>query len=144
MLAALERASAGADVLVMAAAVADYTPDTVAPSKLRRTDKPMDLHLRPNVDILKSLGRRPGLFRAGFAAETEDLRSQAKQKLDAKDLDMIVGHPVRRDRQGLASDFNAVAIVGSSGVVAEVPRLPKWEGAGRIWDAIDAARTRRA
>jgi phosphopantothenoylcysteine decarboxylase/phosphopantothenate--cysteine ligase len=144
MLAALETASNGADVLVMAAAVADYAPDTVAPSKLRRTDKPMDLHLRPNVDILKSLGRRPGLFRVGFAAETEDLRSQAKQKLDAKDLDMIVANQVGVDGQGLASDFNAVTIVGSTGVVAEVPRLPKWEVAGRIWDAIDAARNRRA
>jgi phosphopantothenoylcysteine decarboxylase/phosphopantothenate--cysteine ligase len=144
MLAALEQATNGADVLVMAAAVADYAPDTVAPSKLRRTDTPIDLHLRPNVDILKSLGRRPGLFRVGFAAETEDLRSQAQQKLNAKDLDMIVANPVGVDGQGLASDFNAVTIVASSGVVTEVPRLPKWEVAGRIWDAIDACRNRRA
>ena len=144
MLAALEQASVGADVLVMAAAVADYAPDTVAPAKLRRTDKPMDLHLRPNVDILKSLGRRPGLFRVGFAAETEDLRSQAQQKLDAKDLDMIVANQLGVDGQGLASDYNAVTIVGSSGVVAEVPRLPKWEVAGRIWDAIDVCRNRGA
>ena len=144
MLAALEQASSGADVLVMAAAVADYAPDTVAPKKLRRTDKPMDLHLRPNVDILKSLGRRPGLFRVGFAAETEELRSQAQQKLGTKDLDMIVANQVGVDGQGLASDFNAVTIVASSGVVAEVPRLPKWEVAGRIWDAIDACRNRRA
>ena len=144
MLAALEQASTGADVLVMAAAVADYAPDTVATGKVRRTDKPMDLHLRPNVDILKSLGRRPGLFVVGFAAETEDLRSQAQQKLAAKDLDLIVANQVGVDGQGLASDFNAVTIVGSSGVVAEVPRLPKWEVAGRIWDAIDASRNGRA
>ena len=144
MLAALEQASKGADVLVMAAAVADYAPDRVAASKLRRTDKPMDIHLRPNVDILKSLGRRPGLFRVGFAAETEDLRSQAQQKLGTKDLDMIVANQVGVEGQGLASDFNAVTIVASSGVVAEVPRLPKWEVAGRIWDAIDASRNRRA
>jgi len=104
----------------------------------------MDLRLRPNVDILKSLGRRPGLFRVGFAAETEELRSQAQQKLAAKDLDMIVANRVGVDGQGLASDFNAVTIVASSGVVAEVPRLPKWEVAGRIWDAIDACRNRRA
>jgi phosphopantothenoylcysteine decarboxylase / phosphopantothenate---cysteine ligase len=144
MLAALERASAGADVLVMAAAVADYAPDAVAPSKLRRTDQPIDLHLRPNVDILKTLGRRPGLFRVGFAAETEDLRSQAQQKLDAKELDLIVANQLGVDGQGLASDFNAVTIVAPSGVVADVPRLPKWEVAGRIWDAIDACRNRRA
>ncbi len=142
MLAALTRASAAADILVMAAAVADYAPETVAPSKLKRTDQPIDLHLRPNVDVLKTLGRRPGLFRVGFAAETEDLRSQARQKLEAKDLDMIVANQVGVDGQGLASDFNAVTIVGPSGVVADVPRLPKWEVAGRIWDAIDAGRNR--
>ncbi len=144
MLKALEKACADADVLVMAAAVADYAPEQVAASKLRRTDRPIDLRLRPNVDILKTLGPRPGLFRVGFAAETEDLRAQAQQKLNAKQLDMIVANQVGVDGQGLASDFNAVTIVTPSGVVAEVPRLPKLEVAGRIWDAIDAGRNRGA
>ncbi len=142
MLAALKTACAGADVLVMAAAVADYAPDKVAASKLRRTDQPIDLRLRPNVDVLKSLGPRRGLFRVGFAAETEDLRAQAQQKLAQKHLDLMVANQIGVDGQGLASDFNAVTIVSPSGVVAEVPRLPKWEVAGRIWDAIDAARNR--
>ena len=142
MLTALKTACAGADVLVMAAAVADYAPDKVATSKLRRTDQPIDLHLRPNVDVLKSLGPRRGLFRVGFAAETEDLRAQAQQKLAQKHLDLMVANQIGVDGQGLASDFNAVTIVSPSGVVAEVPRLPKWEVAGRIWDAIDAARNR--
>jgi len=144
MLRALQQASADADVLVMAAAVADYAPEQVAPSKLRRTNEPMQLRLRPNVDILKTLGPRPGLFRVGFAAETENLRAQAQQKLSAKQLDMIVANQVGVDGQGLASDFNAVTIVTQAGVVAEVPRLPKWEVAGRIWDAIDAGRNRGA
>ncbi len=142
MLTALKTACAGADVLVMAAAVADYAPDKVAASKLRRTDQPIDLRLRPNVDVLKSLGPRRGLFRVGFAAETEDLRAQAQQKLAQKHLDLMVANQIGVDGQGLASDFNAVTIVSPSGVVAEVPRLPKWEVAGRIWDAIDAARNR--
>jgi len=144
MLAALQRACADADVLVMAAAVADYAPEEVAASKLRRTDRPLELRLRPNVDILKTLGPRRGLFRVGFAAETEELRAQAQQKLSAKQLDMIVANQVGVDGQGLASDFNAVTVVTPSGVVAEVPRLPKWEVAGRIWDAIDASRNRGA
>jgi phosphopantothenoylcysteine decarboxylase/phosphopantothenate--cysteine ligase len=144
MLKVLEKVCVDADVLVMAAAVADYAPEKVAASKLRRTDRPMDLRLRPNVDILKTLGPRPGLFRVGFAAETEDLRAQAQQKLNAKQLDMIVANQVGVDGQGLASDFNAVTIVTPSGVVAEVPRLPKVEVAGRIWDAIDAGRNRGA
>ena len=144
MLAALEQASGDADVLVMAAAVAEYAPEQVAESKQRRTDRPMDLHLRPNIDILKSLGPRRGLFRVGFAAETEDLQAQARQKLAAKQLDMIVANQVGVDGQGLASDFNAVTIVTPAGIVAEVPRLPKGEVAGRIWDAIDAERNRGA
>ena len=142
MLAALKTACAGADVLVMAAAVADYAPEKIAASKLRRADQPIDLHLRPNVDILQSLGPRRGLFRVGFAAETEDLGAQAQQKLAQKQLDLIVANQVGVDGQGLASDFNAVTIVSPSGMVADVPRLPKWEVAGQIWDAIDAARNR--
>jgi len=144
MLSALEKATTGADVLVMAAAVADYVPEQIAASKLRRTDKPIDLHLRPNVDILKTLGSRRGLFRVGFAAETEDLRAQAQQKLAAKHLDLIVANQVGVDGQGLGSDFNAVTIVSASGVVVDIPRLPKWEVAGRIWDAIDTTRNRGA
>ena len=142
MLAALKTACAGADVLVMAAAVADYAPEKIAASKLRRADQAIDLHLRPNVDVLKSLGPRRGLFRVGFAAETEDLGAQAQQKLAQKQLDLIVANQVGVDGQGLASDFNAVTIVSPAGVVADVPRLPKWEVAGQIWDAIDAARNR--
>jgi phosphopantothenoylcysteine decarboxylase/phosphopantothenate--cysteine ligase len=80
----------------------------------------------------------------GFAAETEDLRAQAQQKLNAKQLDMMVANQVGVDGQGLASDFNAVTIVTPAGIVAEVPRLPKVEVAGRIWDAIDAGRNRGA
>jgi phosphopantothenoylcysteine decarboxylase / phosphopantothenate---cysteine ligase len=136
MLEALQKAAAGADVLVMAAAVADYAPEQVAATKLRRTDESLELHLRPNVDILKALGPRRGLFRVGFAAETEDLRAQAQQKLAAKELDLIVANQIGVDGQGLGSDFNAVTIVSATGEVVDIPRLPKWEVAGRIWDAI--------
>jgi phosphopantothenoylcysteine decarboxylase / phosphopantothenate---cysteine ligase len=82
------------------------------------------------------------LFRVGFAAETEDVRAQAQQKLAAKQLDLIVANQVGVDGQGLGSDFNAVTIVSASGEVVDIPRLPKWEVAERIWDAIDASRNR--
>ena len=140
MLEALRRVSADADVLVMAAAVADYAPEQSAAAKLKRSDKAIDLHLLPNVDILEALGTRPGLFRVGFAAETEDLRAQAQHKLAQKHLDLLVANQIGLNGQGLGSDFNAVTILAPSGVVAEVPRLPKWEVAARIWDAIDARR----
>jgi phosphopantothenoylcysteine decarboxylase / phosphopantothenate---cysteine ligase len=129
-------------VLVMAAAVADYVPEQAAPAKIHRSEQPIDLHLRPNVDILKTLGPRTGLFRVGFAAETEDLRAQAQEKLARKGLDLLVANQVGLNGQGLGSDFNAVTIVAPSGIVADVPRLPKWEVASRIWDAIDACRNR--
>jgi len=144
MLAALQAAAPEADVLVMAAAVADYTPAVAANSKIRRRDQPLTLTLGPNVDILQRMGAREGLFRVGFAAETEDLETQARRKLASKGLDMIVANQVGGPDQGLGSDFNAVTIIPASGPVIQVPRLPKWEVAERIWDAIDAARHRQS
>ncbi|GAC1478086.1 MAG: bifunctional phosphopantothenoylcysteine decarboxylase/phosphopantothenate--cysteine ligase CoaBC [Candidatus Dormibacteria bacterium] len=144
MLRALEVASSKADVLVMAAAVADYSPEAVATSKIHRSDKPLELRLQPNVDILKQLGRREGLFLVGFAAETEDLEPRAREKLAAKGLDLIVGNRVGVPDQGIGSDFNAVTIIPAGGPPVEVPRLPKAEVAERIWDAIHAARNQRS
>ncbi|MDQ6711090.1 MAG: bifunctional phosphopantothenoylcysteine decarboxylase/phosphopantothenate--cysteine ligase CoaBC [Candidatus Dormibacteraeota bacterium] len=144
MLAALENATREADILVMAAAVADYAPETVAATKLHRTDQPLTLTVRPNLDVLKQLGRRNGLFRVGFAAETEQLESGARKKLASKDLDLIVANDVGHKEQGIGSDFNAVTILAPTGAPIEVPRLPKWEVAERIWDAVDAARHPRS
>jgi phosphopantothenoylcysteine decarboxylase/phosphopantothenate--cysteine ligase len=141
MLDAVQRESAQADVLVMAAAVADYRPAEVASSKIRRTSKPLDLRLQPNVDILAAVGRRNGLFRVGFAAETGDVEPQARQKLKARELDLIVANQVGVDGQGLGSDFNAVTILSAKGLVREVPRVTKWEVAERVWDAIHEARS---
>jgi phosphopantothenoylcysteine decarboxylase / phosphopantothenate---cysteine ligase len=143
MLTALREEAPRVDAIVMAAAVADYRPAEVAAGKLKRGSGPLDLKLVPNVDILAAVARRPGSLRIGFAAETEDLQERAREKLRAKDLDLIVANRVGIDGQGIGSDFNAVTILGSEGVVAEVPRLPKWEVAERIWDAIYAARAAR-
>jgi phosphopantothenoylcysteine decarboxylase/phosphopantothenate--cysteine ligase len=140
MLEALQTSLEGADILVMAAAVADYAPEGMAGSKLRRRNEALDLHLQPNVDILKTLGPRPGLFRVGFAAETEELRANAQKKLADKHLDLIVANQVGVDGQGLGSDYNAATVIAPSGVLAEIPRMPKWDVAARIWDAIDASR----
>jgi phosphopantothenoylcysteine decarboxylase/phosphopantothenate--cysteine ligase len=140
MLEALQTSLEGADILVMAAAVADYAPEGMAGSKLRRRNEALDLHLQPNVDILKTLGPRPGLFRVGFAAETEELRANAQKKLADKHLDLIVANQVGVDGQGLGSDYNAATVISPSGVLAEIPRMPKWDVAARIWDAIDASR----
>jgi len=140
MLAALQSAVAEADVLVMAAAVADYAPQSASGSKLHRSKEPITLKLQPNIDVLQQIPARQGLFRVGFAAETEDLVERAQRKLQAKGLDLIVANQVGSPGQGLGSDFNAVTILSATAEPIEVPRAPKWEVAGRIWDAIDAAR----
>jgi len=140
MLAAVRSAVADADVLVMAAAVADYVPETVSGSKIRRSKEPITLKLQPNIDVLQQIAARDGLFRVGFAAETEDLVERAQGKLQAKGLDLIIANRVDTPGQGLGSDFNAVTIISPKGESIDVSRAPKWEIAERIWDAIDAAR----
>ena len=142
MLAALQAAVSEADILVMAAAVADYAPDSVSASKIHRGKEPLVLKLEPNVDILQQIAVRKGLFRVGFAAETEDPATRARTKLKAKNLDLIVANQVGSPGQGLGSDFNAVTIISPTGESVDVARAPKWEIAERIWDSIDAARSR--
>jgi phosphopantothenoylcysteine decarboxylase/phosphopantothenate--cysteine ligase len=92
------------------------------------------------VDILRTVGARPGLFRVGFAAETEELRASAQKKLAEKHLDLVVANQVGVDGQGLGSDYNAATVIAPSGIVADIPRMSKWDVATRIWDAIDASR----
>jgi phosphopantothenoylcysteine decarboxylase/phosphopantothenate--cysteine ligase len=124
----------------MAAAVADYRPAAVETAKIRRRSQPLDLKLLPTVDVLAGIGSRPGLFRVGFAAETEDLEAQARSKLEAKSLDLIVANRVGVDGQGLGSDFNAALVIGRQGAVLDdIPRLPKGAVAERVWDAIRGA-----
>jgi phosphopantothenoylcysteine decarboxylase/phosphopantothenate--cysteine ligase len=140
MLAEVRRAADRAEILVMAAAVADYRPAEAKPSKIKRRNQDLDLRLEPSVDILAAVGRRNGLFRVGFAAETEEIGERALDKLTAKDLDLIVANQVGLPDSGLGSDFNAVTIVSPKGVVAQVIRMPKWEVAEHIWDAIHTVR----
>jgi phosphopantothenoylcysteine decarboxylase/phosphopantothenate--cysteine ligase len=142
MLNALKDVTAHAHILVMAAAVADYRVDDPAARKLKRQEGARDLHLVPTVDVLGSLGPRSGLFRVGFALETEHLVENARAKLARHRLDLVVANQAAAGT-GIGSEENAVTILGPNGVVAEVPRLPKWEVAERIWDAISTARSHR-
>jgi phosphopantothenoylcysteine decarboxylase / phosphopantothenate---cysteine ligase len=92
--------------------------------------------------VLDSVGPRSGLFRVGFALETERLVENAQAKLAGHGLDLIVANQVNAGI-GIGSEDNAVTILGPSGVVDEVPRAPKGEVAERVWDAITTARGRR-
>ncbi len=134
-------AAAAADVVVMAAAVADYTPVNPAREKLAKGDGPMTLTLERTRDVLADLGRLPsraaghGPVLVGFAAETSDLLARARAKRERKAVDLIVANDVSRDDAGFDVDTNAVSIVSATGVV-EVPRQSKARVAVAILDQV--------
>jgi len=138
MNAAVHRAVAAADVLIMAAAVADYRPAQAQASKIKKTGDGLRLDLVPTVDILSALrDEHPAQLRiVGFAAETDDLLANAQHKLEEKGLDLIVANDVSSSDVGMGADDNAVTIIGRGGVVAEVARAPKPEIARAVFDAI--------
>jgi phosphopantothenoylcysteine decarboxylase/phosphopantothenate--cysteine ligase len=138
MMAAVRAAVPAADVLIMAAAVADYRPAKVAARKIKKGPEAMSLALVPTVDILRTLrderGSRP--FVVGFAAETDDLLDNAQRKLKEKGLDLVVANDVSGSEVGMGADDNAVTIIGPGGVIAEVQRAPKDEVARAVFAAI--------
>jgi len=134
--------AADADVVVMAAAVADFTPVEVAPSKLKKSEGVPTIQLRPTLDVLAELGtrRRPGQTLVGFAAETEDVRGNAEQKLRSKGVDLIVVNDVSAPRTGFEHDTNEVVVLGADGSERHVPLSDKRTVAHAVLDAVVAAR----
>ena len=131
----------GARILIMAAAVADYRPARISPMKIKKSTGALTLDLEPTEDILASLrqsGLRDGIFVVGFAAETQDLVANARAKLHAKDLDLIVVNDVGRDDIAMNSDFNEVTVIDETGVIDEIARAPKHEIAAAILRDIHA------
>jgi phosphopantothenoylcysteine decarboxylase/phosphopantothenate--cysteine ligase len=138
--AAVLEAAAGADAVVMAAAVADFRPATVAQSKIKKSDAdPPVLELTRNPDVLAELGRlRPaGQVLVGFAAETDDLLAHGRAKLAAKGADLLVVNEVGA---GLGFDVadNAATILGVDGTTTDVPPGPKAALADVVWDLVAA------
>ncbi|MGH2387792.1 MAG: phosphopantothenoylcysteine decarboxylase, partial [Chloroflexota bacterium] len=136
MLAAVQDALEPNAVLIMAAAVADYTPSEPAALKLKRGDAETMLRLSPAPDILRSLRRPPGLRVVAFAAETNDLPASASAKLVAKDADLLVGNDVTEEGAGFDVDTNHVWLFRPNQPPIEVPRAPKRAIADRILDAL--------
>ncbi len=137
---AVTQHAAGADAVVMAAAVADYTPADTAHAKIPKTDGPLTLTLVRTPDILAGLGRTRGTAPApvlvGFAAETGDPRPRARQKLAAKQVDLIVANDVSHPGAGFDVDTNAATFITADGE-EEQPMQPKRELASRILDRIE-------
>jgi phosphopantothenoylcysteine decarboxylase/phosphopantothenate--cysteine ligase len=112
MEAAVHAHAAGADVVVMAAAVADFRPVAAADHKLKKADGIPEVVLEPTPDILAGLGaRKPaGQVLVGFAAETDDLAANAQRKLQEKQVDLIVANDVSAPGTGFQHDTNAVTL----------------------------------
>jgi phosphopantothenoylcysteine decarboxylase/phosphopantothenate--cysteine ligase len=128
MHAAVRAALPGARVLIMAAAVADWRSRDVAAQKLKKGSGTMTLELVPTIDILGSLrddDAAAGVFRVGFAAETEHVIERAKGKLAAKQLDLIVVNDVSQSDIGMGADDNEVTVIDPDGGSQTIARAPK-------------------
>lgn len=132
------------EVVVMAAAVADFRPKAVADEKIKKGDGVPEILLEPTTDILQALGERktPGQLLVGFAAETSRVREHAAEKARAKRVDLMVANDVAAQDSGFEVDTNRATLLDSTGRVEELPLMSKDALAGLILDWIAAALTR--
>ncbi len=138
----------GVDLVLKAAAVADYRPEERARGKIKKDtlrrkalkergpDRAILLRLLPTPDILEELGRRkkPGQVLVGFAAETGDLESNAQKKLRKKNLDLVVANRIGQEGEGFEADTNRALIVDRDGVKTDLPLMSKEAMAEKILD----------
>ena len=127
-----------ADVVVKAAAVADFRPESRLPRKRKKSSEPWNLDLIPTVDILASLGRlKRHQFLVGFAAESEDLVENATRKLHEKNLDFIVANDISATDSGFDGDYNRVVFISADGTATGTERVAKTEIARLLWDQVE-------
>ena len=138
MLDACINAYGSVDIVIKAAAVADYRPRDVADQKIKKkTDDALTVVMDKNPDILKELGsRKEKQILVGFAAETQNLLANAKEKIVKKNLDMIVANDVTAAGAGFNTDTNIVKFLYPSGEVRSLEQMPKTEVAGLLLDAV--------
>lgn len=137
---AVRNAAPACDVLVMCAAVADYKSTTVATHKMQKQTAAFNLELAPTQDILKALPSRRSYLVVGFAAETHDLKKRAREKLHAKNCDVIVANDVSASDSGMESDYNEVVIFFKNGEYKIISRASKKNIAGELMKIISRAR----
>ena len=131
---AVDRATAAADALIMAAAVADYRPKKAAKSKIKKDAAGLTLELTRTADILA--GVSGNFIKVGFAAESEDIAANARRKLKDKGLDIIVANDITAPGSGFGADTNKVTIIDKEGKAEELPLLTKREVADRVLDKV--------
>ncbi len=135
MFEAVKEHYADMNYIVKAAAVADYTPEYVAPDKMKKSDADMSVSLVRTVDILKYIGehRKPGQVICGFAMETKDLLENATKKLTSKNVDMIAANNLKVAGAGFGTDTNVITLIRKD-ETKELPILSKEEAAKVILD----------
>jgi phosphopantothenoylcysteine decarboxylase / phosphopantothenate---cysteine ligase len=138
MLAAVRSEIAAADVLVMAAAPADFRASTVATSKVKKANAPSAIALENTPDILRETisERPPGMIAVGFALETDEVLENGAAKLESKSLDLIVTNDAREPGAGFAVDTNRVTMLARDGRRTDLPLMAKTDVADAILDRV--------
>lgn len=134
---AVLRESDSADIIVKAAAVADYRPKTISLEKIKKNDNNMSIELERTDDILKKLGenKRKGQFICGFSMETENLVENSRKKLISKNVDMIAANNLKEDGAGFGTDTNIITLITSDKEI-QLEKMTKDCAAEKIFDFI--------
>lgn len=134
---AVKEAAPEQDIIIKAAAVADYRPSVTADEKLKKKDEELSIELERTEDILGYLGahRREGQFLCGFSMETENMVENSRTKLEKKNIDMIVANNLKEEGAGFGTDTNVVTLLTKDDMV-ELPLLSKEEVADKLLDYI--------
>ena len=137
MFEAVKAHAAESDIIIKAAAVADYRPKNPADSKIKKSDGSMSIELERTVDILDWLGknRREGQFLCGFSMETDNMIENSRAKLIKKNADMIAANSLRQEAHGFGTDTNVLTLITSDNVT-ELEMMSKYEAANALLDAI--------
>ncbi|MBQ2469808.1 MAG: phosphopantothenoylcysteine decarboxylase, partial [Ruminococcus sp.] len=126
-----------ADIIIKAAAVADYRPASYSGEKIKKADSDLSIPLERTQDILKYLGetRKPGQFLCGFSMETENMLENSRAKLARKNADLIAANSLRDAGSGFGTDTNHLVLI-SKDSVDDLPLLSKEDAADRVLDAL--------
>lgn len=126
-----------ADIIIMAAAVSDYTPETTSTEKIKKSDNDLSINLKRTKDILKHIGKskKDGQIIVGFAMETENLIENAIKKLESKNCDMICANNLKVEGAGFGTDTNVITLI-TKNETKTLPKMTKDEAAHKIFDEI--------
>lgn len=130
---AVKENMSSADIIIKAAAVADYTPITVSDSKIKKSDGDMSIPLKRTTDILKYIGenRRENQIVCGFSMETDNVLENSRRKLESKNCDMICANSLKKDRAGFGTDTNIITMITRNGI-KEIELMSKFDAANII------------